>query len=224
MAFNKARVQNRKDWLLTHGSKAAAKLAGQEGMGPADDETDAGAVNARDARIPADGGVSFQEFINEELVQFSLVDLHRSIPSVVDGRFTGEICLLLRNCQCIHTSIVHQCLGLKPSQRKVLFSCFKRKLTEEMKVAQLSGYCSEHAGYHHGEMSLHSTIVGMAQVRPAHFLHVDVARLLSVVFCNNGTVGCRTLLVQTICLYSRQWGSSGQGCRVAKTQPVLGSL
>ena len=30
-------------------------------------------------------------------------------------------------------------------------------------VAQLSGYVSEHAAYHHGEASLQSTIVGMAQ-------------------------------------------------------------
>ena len=30
-------------------------------------------------------------------------------------------------------------------------------------MAQLSGYVSEHAAYHHGEASLQSTIVGMAQ-------------------------------------------------------------
>ena len=30
-------------------------------------------------------------------------------------------------------------------------------------VAQLSGYVSEHSAYHHGEQSLQSTIVGMAQ-------------------------------------------------------------
>lgn len=32
-----------------------------------------------------------------------------------------------------------------------------------MKVAQLSGYCAEHTAYHHGEASLQSTIIGMAQ-------------------------------------------------------------
>ena len=30
-------------------------------------------------------------------------------------------------------------------------------------MAQLSGYVSEHSAYHHGETSLQSTIVGMAQ-------------------------------------------------------------
>ena len=53
--------------------------------------------------------------------------------------------------------------GLKPSQRKVLFACFKRKLKREIKVAQLAGYVSEHSAYHHGEASLAGTIVGMAQ-------------------------------------------------------------
>jgi hypothetical protein len=33
----------------------------------------------------------------------------------------------------------------------------------ELKVAQLAGYCGEHTAYHHGEASLHATIVGMAQ-------------------------------------------------------------
>jgi DNA topoisomerase-2 len=53
--------------------------------------------------------------------------------------------------------------GLKPSQRKILFACIKRRLHSEIKVAQLAGYTSEHAAYHHGEASLNSTIVGMAQ-------------------------------------------------------------
>ena len=81
--------------------------------------------------------VSYGSFVREELVQFSQADVARSIPSVVDG--------------------------LKPSQRKVLFACFKRKLRNEVKVAQLAGYVAEHTGYHHGEASLHATIVNMAQ-------------------------------------------------------------
>lgn len=53
--------------------------------------------------------------------------------------------------------------GLKPGQRKILFACFKRKLKNEIKVAQLSGYVAEHSAYHHGEMSLQQTIINMAQ-------------------------------------------------------------
>jgi len=81
--------------------------------------------------------VVVRDFINKELVQFSYADLVRSIPSVVDG--------------------------LKPSQRKVLYACFKRRLHNEIKVAQLAGYCAEHTAYHHGEQSLYSTIINMAQ-------------------------------------------------------------
>jgi DNA topoisomerase II len=47
--------------------------------------------------------------------------------------------------------------GLKPSQREVLFACFKRNLSNEIKVAQLTGYVAEQTGYHHGEASLQAT-------------------------------------------------------------------
>jgi DNA topoisomerase-2 len=53
--------------------------------------------------------------------------------------------------------------GLKISLRKILFSAFKKNLKTEIKVAQFSGYVSEHSGYHHGEASLNAAIVGMAQ-------------------------------------------------------------
>ena len=53
--------------------------------------------------------------------------------------------------------------GLKISLRKILYSAFKKNLTTEIKVAQFSGYVSEHSGYHHGEASLNAAIIGMAQ-------------------------------------------------------------
>ena len=53
--------------------------------------------------------------------------------------------------------------GLKPGQRKIMFSCFKRNLRSDVKVAQLAGYVAEHSAYHHGEASLAATIVGLAQ-------------------------------------------------------------
>ena len=83
-------------------------------------------------------GLKYSDFINKELILFSQYDNDRSIPHLVDG--------------------------LKPSQRKVLFGCFKRKLHKnEIKVAQLVGYVAEHSAYHHGEASLQGTIVNMAQ-------------------------------------------------------------
>ena len=81
--------------------------------------------------------VTYPEFINNEMIHFSTYDCARSIPNMVDG--------------------------LKISLRKILYSAFKRKLTNEIKVAQFSGYVSEHSSYHHGEASLNGAIVNMAQ-------------------------------------------------------------
>jgi len=86
---------------------------------------------------PSRKDVPFEDFINHDLIHFSVEDCVRSIPSICDGQ--------------------------KPSQRKVLFGVFKRNLRKDVKVAQLAGYISEHAAYHHGEASLHGTIVGLAQ-------------------------------------------------------------
>merc|ERR1711879_778480 len=74
---------------------------------------------------------------NKELVQFAKYDTLRSVPSVVDG--------------------------FKPSQRKVLYGAFKKKLKSDIKVAQFVGYISEHSAYHHGETSLENTIINLAQ-------------------------------------------------------------
>ncbi|KAI9193271.1 DNA topoisomerase [Polychytrium aggregatum] len=81
--------------------------------------------------------VTLSDFVNKELILFSMADNIRSIPSLVDG--------------------------FKPGQRKIIFACFKRNLRKEIKVAQLSGYVAEHSAYHHGEQSLSSTIVNLAQ-------------------------------------------------------------
>jgi DNA topoisomerase-2 len=77
------------------------------------------------------------DFVHQDLANFSAEDIKRSIPHVADG--------------------------LKPSQRKVIFACLKRGLTQDMKVAQLSGYVAEQTAYHHGEASLQGTIINLAQ-------------------------------------------------------------
>jgi DNA topoisomerase-2 len=83
------------------------------------------------------GDIRYKNFINEELIFFSYYDNIRSIPSMMDG--------------------------LKPSERKILFGCFKRNLRTEIKVAQLTGYIGEVSSYHHGEISLSQTITALAQ-------------------------------------------------------------
>lgn len=81
--------------------------------------------------------ITYDDFINKELVQFSLSDIARSIPSIYDG--------------------------LKPSQRKVLYTLFKKNYQKEIKVAQFGAAVAETTAYHHGEASLFSTIINMAQ-------------------------------------------------------------
>lgn len=81
--------------------------------------------------------VTYDDFVNKELILFSMADNMRSIPSVVDG--------------------------LKPGQRKVIYACLKRNLTKDKKVIELAGYVSEQTAYHHGEVSLQQTIIGLAQ-------------------------------------------------------------
>ena len=110
MAFKKEHADNRKLWI-----QDALKTK----------------VTLQDShKIP------YEDFVNKELVHFSIYDNIRSIPSLIDG--------------------------LKPSQRKVIYACLKRSNTE-IKVSQLSGYVSVETQYHHGEMSLQQTIVSLAQ-------------------------------------------------------------
>jgi len=52
--------------------------------------------------------ISYSDFINKELILFSMADNVRSIPSVADG--------------------------LKPGKRKVIWAYFKQKLKKEIKV------------------------------------------------------------------------------------------
>ena len=113
LAFDKSRADARKTWLENHIKDPRPEVRYGEV-----------------SKLPV------SEFINRDLVNFSVADVKRSIPHMVDG--------------------------LKPSQRKVIFGCLKRGLTQEIKVAQLSGYISEVSAYHHGEASLQGAIIGMA--------------------------------------------------------------
>ena len=102
--------------------------------------------------------VDYKSFVDKDLIHFSNRDLQRSIN--------------------------HICDGLKESTRKIMYACFKRKLySNEIKVAQLSGYVSEVSAYHHGEASLQQAIVGMAQI----FVGTNNINLLSP----NGQFGSR---------------------------------
>ena len=93
--------------------------------------------NREDYLNTSDNMITYGDFINKDLRHFSKYDNDRSIPCIVDG--------------------------LKISLRKILYAAFKKGLKTEIKVAQFSGYVSEHSGYHHGEASLNGAIIGLAQ-------------------------------------------------------------
>ncbi|CAO3697543.1 unnamed protein product [Rhizopus stolonifer] len=111
MAFNKKKSADRKEWLVQY----------EPGI-YIDHNVDK---------------IKISDFVNRELLLFSMADNIRSIPSVVDG--------------------------FKPAQRKVLYGCIKRNKNSEVKVAQLANYVAGITQYHHGETSVAGTIVNMAQ-------------------------------------------------------------
>jgi len=83
LAFKKEKADERKQWLL-----------------------DTLESNFVDHQIKT---LTYSDFINKELIHFSISDNKRGIACLIDG--------------------------FKPSQRKVIFGCFKRNLKSEIKVA-----------------------------------------------------------------------------------------
>lgn len=111
LSFNKKRTDDRKNWLLQY----------KPGL-----EIDKFKIKQ-----------TYDSFINNELIEFSMADNLRSIPNVMDG--------------------------LKPSQRKVLYTLFKKNYKDEVKVNTLAGSITETTSYHHGQTSIEGSIIGMAQ-------------------------------------------------------------
>lgn len=111
LSFNKKRTDDRKNWLLQY----------KPGL-----EIDKFKIKQ-----------TYDSFINNELIEFSMADNLRSIPNVIDG--------------------------LKPSQRKVLYTLFKKNYKDEVKVNTLAGSITETTSYHHGQTSIEGSIIGMAQ-------------------------------------------------------------
>ena len=120
LAFSKKKIGERKEWLTEWMEER--KRRKELGM-------------PEDYLCKIKAVITYQDFVNKELVSFSNMDNERSIPCLVDG--------------------------FKPGQRKVFFTC--RNLIDEVKVLKLAGLVTAKAGYPHGETSLVSNIVGLAQ-------------------------------------------------------------
>ncbi|KAJ6666465.1 hypothetical protein lerEdw1_020188 [Lerista edwardsae] len=123
LAFSKKKIDDRKEWLTNFmEDRRQRRLHG---------------LPEQFLYGTATKHLTYNDFINKELILFSNSDNERSIPSLVDG--------------------------FKPGQRKVLFTCCKRNDKREVKVAQLAGSVAEMSAYHHGEQALMMTIVNLAQ-------------------------------------------------------------
>jgi DNA topoisomerase-2 len=120
LAFSKKNADYRKGWITNY-----LKLK-------ADDKIDLGLQDLKT--------MSYYDFINEKLIDFSVYDNERSIPSIADG--------------------------LKPSQRKVIYTVLTKAFKTNIKVSELGGLVATKTSYHHGDTSMVETIVGLAQDFP----------------------------------------------------------
>lgn len=102
-----------------------------------------GAIEVEDIQMQP-----ISQFIYQELIEYSIENLSRSIPKLLDG--------------------------LKESQRKILWAAFKKWESEsktqimktnpqEMKVERFAQFASEKTNYHHGGRILEDVTVTMAQ-------------------------------------------------------------
>lgn len=82
--------------------------------------------------------INISDFLNNDVLMFSFENCKRCIPSAIDG--------------------------LKPSQRKVLWTLINSKSKEDFKkVFMLTGDISSFAYYNHGDASMNETVIKMAQ-------------------------------------------------------------
>ena len=86
---------------------------------------------------PIEYTVPYENFLNVEMIKYSMEDCIRNLPNIFDG--------------------------LKQSQRKILYSFMLKGESVKMKVSQWAGFVSEKSCYHHGEQCLFDTIIKMAQ-------------------------------------------------------------
>ncbi len=115
--FSNKQSDDRKRWLETYNPNEVIKFGDKA------------------SNIP----MKIEDFIDKEMIKFSIDDCKRSIPNMLDG--------------------------MKESQRKILYAVFLKGLKHTgatMKVAQLAGFVAEKTNYHHGEIGLFETIIKMA--------------------------------------------------------------
>lgn len=111
MLFNGKRSDDRKDWLKTYNP-----------------------LNLDNKIISKQ---TYDKFINNEFIEFSMYNNIRNIQNSIDG--------------------------FKPSQRKAFCTLIKKNIKGEIKVSSLAGAVIEIMAYHNGNTSIEDTIIGMSQ-------------------------------------------------------------
>jgi DNA topoisomerase-2 len=114
MGYDKKRSDDRKEWMNRY--------------------------DKHDVIDPSDKQIYISDFVDKELVIFSIESAQRAIPNIMDG--------------------------FKPSLRKIFYTVMRKGINteaSEIKVAELSGTVSKSTAYHHGQDSLNGGIIGMAQ-------------------------------------------------------------
>jgi len=81
--------------------------------------------------------MTFQEFIENDFINYPVYDNTRKIASYLDG--------------------------LKLTSRKVLYTVLDKNIKKETQVARLAATVAEHTNYIHGQVSIEGVIVNMAQ-------------------------------------------------------------
>ena len=117
LAFSDSRADDRKKWLADFEDREYSYDVDETG----------------------EENVQIADFIDNELIRFSMYDNVRSLPSIIDG--------------------------LKPSHRKILWYVLTKTSANgsDKKVESLGGAIAEASAYHHGPDSLKGCIVKMAQ-------------------------------------------------------------
>ncbi len=116
--FHQKYAEQRKEWLQQFKNKSIINVDG---------------IITR----PIKYNVPFEDFLNIEMIKYSMEDCIRNLPNIYDG--------------------------LKQSQRKILYAFTCKGDNTNLKVSQWAGFVSEKTCYHHGEQCLFDTIIKMAQ-------------------------------------------------------------
>jgi len=81
-----------------------------------------------------------------------------NVTELIDGQYKDYSKYVLYS-----RAIPHMIDGLKPSQRKILYTALKTANSNRIKTASLSGNTISQANYHHGDASLNDAITKMVQ-------------------------------------------------------------